>query len=148
MRYFRIIAVLEGGTLETAKEDDADHELLGNRSTLWNRLYHVGSTALLAELAELGAQQVNGTRENNRAAPEYRDDDSREEMKQYRISFPGHDHIPPFTVWAHSYNRNGEGEIQFWNEGESKTKMYPVLRLSATPPAKIEEVTDDRDYED
>lgn len=61
-------------------------------------------------------------------------------MREFRVSFPGHSHIPPFTVWAHSYNRNGAGSIQFWNEGGSGTKMDPVLRLSATPPAKIEEV--------
>jgi len=61
-------------------------------------------------------------------------------MKQYRVSFPGTREIPPFTVWAHSYHRNGDGDIQFWNEGHDGHRMDPVLRLSVNSPAKIEEV--------
>lgn len=64
-------------------------------------------------------------------------------MKQYRVSFPGYAHIPSFTVWAHSYHRNGEGDIQFWNEGHDGHKMDPVLRLSRTPVADIKEVNND-----
>lgn len=64
-------------------------------------------------------------------------------MKQYRVTFPGTKKVPPFTVWAHSYHRNGEGEIQFWNEGHDGHKMDPVLRLSAFPPADIKEVSND-----